>query len=203
MIGRLFKLHTTDQHADSVANYLPNCRLFSPSKFNATAELRKTIYGMAGELVRAERNISDQFEQRDITTTTDLIDEWESALGIPDDVFPGTGTLTERRAHCWIKFTMSVQTAGDFEGLADILGYNDVTVTPFTNWQYPPYDVPFFPQSPPENYFTALVEGTNILLSVPPYDVPFDVGGGSSVIQLLFNRLKPAHVLFIYIDKAE
>lgn len=200
MIGRLFKLHTRAQHADSLANYLPNSRLFSPAKFTDTAELRKLILGLAGELARVEKNTSDLFEQRDITTTRFLIDEWESAVGIPDDTFPGTGTLEERRNHVLIKFIMSVQTCPDFENLGRIFGYNDISVTPLSANQYPPYDVPFYPQSNPGNYFVVLVTGTHILESVPPYDVPFDVVYGSSFIQTLFNKLKPANVRFIYSD---
>lgn len=201
MIGRLFKLHSQEKHADSIANYLPNCRIFTPAKFTSTAELRKLILGLAGELLRAERNSSDLFEQKDITTTTDLIDEWESALGIPDDVFLGDGDLEERRSHVLIKFTMSVQTGEDFERLGALLGYDDIEVTPVTADQYPPYDVPFIPQETPPNYFIVWVTGTNILESVPPYDVPFDVIVGSSFIPLLFDKLKPANVKFIYSDK--
>lgn len=198
MIGRLFKLHSRDKHADSLANYLPNSRLFSPAKFEDTAELRKLLIGLAGELVRAEKNSSDLFEERDITTTNFLIDEWESALGIPDDVFPGTGTLAERRAHVLIKFTMSVQTCADFERLGRLFGYDDIEVYPLSRDSYPPYDVPFFPQQLTESRFIVVVTGTNILMSVPPYDVPFDVIVGSAFIPTLFDKLKPANVKFIY-----
>lgn len=202
MIGRLFKLHSRDKHADSLANYLPNNKLFSPAKFNSTAELRKVLLGLAGELARAEKNTSDLYAERDITTTTFLIDEWEAAVGIPDDIFPGNGSMAERREHVLIKFTMSVQTTRDFERLARIFGYTDVTVTPLAVRSYPPYSVPFYPQELYQSRYVAVVEGTNILQSVPPYDVPFTVAFGSSFIQILFDKLKPANVLFIYENRA-
>lgn len=202
MIGRLFKLHSREKHADSLANYLPNSRIFSPAKFRSDAELRKVLLGLAGELARVEKNISDLYEERDIRTTTNLIEEWESAVGIPDEIFPGNGPLQERRDHVLIKFTMSVQTTTDFERLARIFGYTDVTVTPLAVRSYPPYSVPFYPQQLSESRFVAVVEGTNILQSVPPYDVPFDVAFGSSFIQTLFDKLKPANVKFIYENRA-
>lgn len=202
MIGRLFKLHSREKHADSLANYLPNSRIFSPAKFRSDAELRKLLLGLAGELARVEKNISDLYEQRDIRTTTDLIEDWESAVGIPDDIFPGTGSLEERRSHVLIKFTMSVQTIEDFRRIGRIFGYRDLTITPLSAISYPPYDVPFYPQQLNESRFIVVVEGANILESVPPYDVPFDIVFGSSFIQTLFDKLKPANVKFIYENRA-
>lgn len=201
MIGRLFKLHSKKKHADSLANYLPNGNPFF-EKFNDDAELRKLLVGLAGELSRAEMAVSEQFEQRDITKTVDLITEWERALGIPDSCFPGTGPIEERRNHVLIKFTMSVQTKEDFERIGKLLGYNDIEVTPLSQSAYPPYDVPFFPKSLPESRFISVVRGTNILPTVPPYNVPFQVKSGSSIIVCLFNKLKPANVKFIYEERA-
>ncbi len=198
MIGRLFKTHSKKNHADSLANYLPNSRIFSPAKFIDDSNLRQLLIGLAGELVRSEKNASDLYAERDIETTTNLIDEWESALGIPDGIFPGDGTLAERRQHVLAKFTMSVQTIADFQMIAEILGFDDVTLTPLADTLYPPYDVPFFPVELDEAMFVVIVRGTNILLAVPPYDVPFDVVFGSSVLQDLFDTLKPANVKFIY-----
>lgn len=202
MIGRLFRLHSVKKHADSLANYLPNGRLFL-EKFNDESELRKLLVGLAGELERAEKNASDLYEERDITKTTLLIEEWERALGIPDDCFPGNGPIEERRNHVLIKFTMSVQTGPDFERLGRLLGYDDITVTPLAKSSYPPYDVPFIPQKLHQSRFISVVRGTNILPSVPPYNVPFDVKVGSSIIVCLFNKLKPANVKFIYEERAK
>lgn len=97
---------------------------------------------------------------------------------------------------------MSVQTAADFERIAAIFGYDDVVVQGLAVLSYPPYDVPFFPQKLSQSRFIATVVGTNILEAVPPFDVPFTIEVGSSFIQTLFDKLKPANVQFIYENRA-
>ena len=52
-----------------------------------------------------------------------FIDEWESALGIPDGCFSGTGTLESRRHGVLAKLaSLGVQTIADFESLAAVFG---------------------------------------------------------------------------------
>lgn len=192
MIGRLFKLHSQKNHADSLSHYLPNDRLFS-GKFKDDSELRKLLFGLAAELQRAEYYNSEFFEQRDIQTTTELIKEWESAVGIPDGCFTTDGTLEERRNHVLIKLAQSIQTTKDFERIGNLLGFQYLSVIPLLSSGNPPIPIKL-----PEARFIVLVTGVGVAPKNPPYSVPFIPSRGDSLIQCLFERLKPANVRFIY-----
>ena len=197
-----FSKHSLLKHVRSLASYMPNNKLFF-SKYKEGSELNNLTKGLAGEMQRSEHSIVDLFNQHDLTICTDLIDEWESALGIPDGIFNGTGDIEERRNHCIVKLTMSVQTTQDFIDLGLLLGYDDIEIFPLVNKEYLPVPVPFVPWFGYQARFIAVVVGTGITPKNPPYNVPFDVGGDSSIIIDLFDKLKPAHTLFIYEDRAQ
>lgn len=199
---QLFKKHSVLQHAASLAAYFPGNKLYF-GKYNEDAELKKLINGLAGELTRCESNISELFYQHDITRTTALIEEWESALGIPDGIFNASGPIEQRRNNVIVKLTMSVQTVEDFEELGRLLGYDDIEIFPLVEKEYLPVPVPFVPWYGYEARFVAVVVGTGILPRNPPYDVPFDISGDSTVIIDLFEILKPANTKFIYEERAK
>ena len=74
--------HTNVSHGTSVANFLPAGAAFE-RRFDETSELKKLLNGFGGELGRQEDAIQDYYDERDINTTVQLIQEWESAVGIP------------------------------------------------------------------------------------------------------------------------
>ena len=74
----------------------------------------------------------------DAWTKTELLTRWESAVGIPDSCFPGTGTIDERRAHVLLKLAkMNVQTAEEFVTLGISLGFLDIKVFPLQEVSFP------------------------------------------------------------------
>ena len=89
----------------------------------------KFLNGLAPEFVRLATSIREaRVTIPHIDNNSDFIDEWEAAMAIPDDCFPGTGTLEERWAHVLAKFaSMNVQTSADFVVLAAVFGFT-VTV---------------------------------------------------------------------------
>lgn len=200
MTEELTHSHTPSEHGTSLAHFLPNGNLFS-SKFDEQSELKKLLNGFGGECFRQESAISRLFLQRDITLTEDLITEWESAVGIPDDCFTTDKSLEVRRGQVIIKLAFSPQIKVDFEELAKLLGYDDVFVRPLGDNRFPRYDVPFIPTSGYKNLFIVEVIGTGVTPRNPPYDVPFPLFSDSTLIQCVFDKLKPANVLFIYSER--
>ena len=196
----LFTLHSVDQHAQSLANYLPNGKLFAAKNTNAT-NFRKYLRGLSYELQRFESLLIEVTSEYDPRTTADFISEWESSVGIPDDCFPGTGSLDERRRDVITKFMgMGVSTRQDFIDLAAFMGYSiDIEYLPEESFN-PPYNVPFTPLiGIPNSRYVWVVIGTNIVLNVPPYNVPFSLtSSGVTKLQCFFNELKPAHTLIIF-----
>jgi len=189
--------HTLDQHARSLADYLPSGRLFE-AKNISDSNFRQLILGLSGELFTAEGYLVT-LEQEYFPDATNLfLSEWEQALGIPDDCFDGLGDNNTRRRDIIVKLSaLGVQTADDFVTLAAVFG-KVVTVTPLSDEAFPPLPVPFTPVGLPEGRFIIVVTGINLVSGVPPYDVPFDLIVGESVLECLFTKQIPGNCDLIF-----
>lgn len=80
----LFKRHTKEEHADAFAAYLPDDDNFAAKGIDGT-KLRQLLLGMGKTPKSAEDFIETVWEDIDPTTTTAFIEDWEQAIGIPDD----------------------------------------------------------------------------------------------------------------------
>lgn len=200
MTKDLTTTHTAIEHGTSVAHFMPNGLLWS-GKYNEQNELKKMLNGFGSECARGELALVELFTQRDINLTEQLISEWESAVGIPDDCFTTDKSLEVRRGQVIIKLAYSPQIIIEFEELARLLGYNDVIVRNLGSNRFPRYNVPFCPATGTECLFTVEVIGTGVTPRNPPYDVPFPLFSDSTLIQCVFDKFKPANVLFVYIER--
>lgn len=196
---KLFSERTKEEQTNSLAAFYPLGKAFESANTEGSV-FSDFTEGLSCELKRGYDDMNDLSEDYDILVTDELLSRWEGAVGIPDDCFPGTGDKAERRLHVLLKFAkMNVQTATEFEELAILLGFPDVTVTPLQDLAFPPYDVAFTPTSAPESRFIILVKGTNIVSDVPPYDVPFTpAANNQSILACIFNIVKPVNVQIIY-----
>ena len=193
----LFSRRTQDEYADSLAAYMPGGRLFK-NKTVQDSNFRKLLRGLAGELFKVNGYLKQYADDIIPDQTERFIDEWESAVGIPDGCFDGNGDLTTRRTNVLTKLAaLGVQTAEDFEALALVFG-KTVDIFPLSQEALPPYGVPFNPVGLPSARFIIVVEGVDIAGDVPPYDVPFPLGVGESVLECVFKRLKPANCDIIF-----
>ena len=197
----LFKTKTATEHTTSLASFMPGGRPFLAAKIEGST-LRKMLAGLALELAREDTTLNDITYEHDISQTTQLIEQWESALGIPDDCFNNTGTLLERRRNVIIKLSSSLQTAQDFIDLAAVLGFviqiktgSERGIFPFNN-TFPIY---FFdtPQSArfTEIFFVYTVSLPNVF----PLDFPINFNGNATdLLKCLFTCMSPANVLVIF-----
>lgn len=186
-----------NRHVRALADYLPNGKLFE-AKHIQNSNFQQLLRGIAGELFTAQGYIVTLNNEYLPDLTTLFLDEWESALGIPDECFTGTGTVTERRRDVLVKLaSLGIQTADDFEELAALFG-KTVTVTPLADEAFPPFSVPFFPVGLTEGRFTVVVSGVDLVGGVPPYSVPFDLFRDESILQCLLTRQSPANCNVIF-----
>lgn len=192
-----FDAGTLETQTQGLADLLPSDRPFYAKNFSAS-NLRKLLRGLAQEVWRAEKRVEDISIQTNIFETVDLIQQWESAVGIPDDCFPNTGTLAQRRINILAKLRANgVATKEAFIELALFMGYVIEIVT-FGDVAYPPYDVPFYPVNLPLGRFIWLIKGYGIAPFTPPYDVPFTPMVGSEIIPCFFSKLKPANTILLF-----
>lgn len=197
-----FDKKSIETQREILAKFYPNGTLMHGKNITET-NIFKFIKGCAPELSRVDNMMNAIAFNHFIPQTVSLIEEWEGAVGIPDSCFSNNGTLEERRANVVLKLAnMNVQTLADFVNMGVLLGFADIEVYPLRDRAFPPYEVPFIPQSAPESRFIFVVEATNAVPNVPPYDVPFIPGDGSgSLLQCVFNKLKPANTTIIFLNK--
>lgn len=186
------KRHSLGEMVRSLAAYLPGGEIFQAGHVLGT-KTNDLLKGLAIELQRAENSLALYNEEFIPDVTTVFIPEWESALGIPDECFPETDSLTndERRQQILVKLAaLGVQTIDDFRTLAIVLGFPEVQiltgiaagVTPLSVARYtiviavPEGDLPLFPLSFP------LVFGNEKY----------------RVLGCLFEKLKPANCQLLF-----
>jgi len=181
---KLFKVVTQDEMTDSLAAFMPGGRVFA-SKGDNDSTLRKYLDGLAVELSRIDEQMNLMSEDHDINLTVQFLEQWESAVGIPDDCFNATGTIEERRINVLAKLArMNLTTEQDFIDLAAFLG---VTIT-----------IDHGATATKADRFTMIVNFA-ISLETFPYTFPFSFGDATQgLIECIFNKLKPANVLIIY-----
>lgn len=182
-----------DEHVQSLAAYLPNGKLFEAKNIQ-DSNFRQLLRGLSGEIFNAQGYLATLENEYIPSLTTLFIEEWERALGIPDECAPGSGTITERRRDIVVKLaSLGVQTAEDFVALAALYGIV-VTVTPLSD------ESPTLPVgvSEVEARYIFVVTGPGLTISVPPYDVPFNLFGDETILQCLINRQAPSNCAVIY-----
>lgn len=195
--GRLFKTKTDSNQQETLASFVPNGRPFLAKRF-PQAKLYKLLWGLALECGRAEGLLNDITLEHEIYQTTYLIEEWERALGIPDECIPVGSTIERRRDMVLLKLgAMGLQSEQDWIDFIAILGYT-ATIRQGTCYGIFPYTCTFplyiFNQ-PSDARFDW--EITVIGADVPcifPFSTLFPIcfsDNITNILTCLFNKLKP------------
>lgn len=194
-----FEPNSLETNTKVMASYLPKGELFT-AKDIFNSNFNKLMRALAVEFGRDQDKLYELYQEYDMNNTSNLIDEWESALGIPDDCFTNTVDLPTRRLQCVAKFAkMNIATERDWIDLASFLGYN-IAIEHGTTYMVLPFLLPFILGSGKTAKFTIIV----IFLDLPkptsvlPLTLPFVLGDSGNVIKCIFEHLKPANVQILY-----
>ena len=177
------------EHADAVAAYLPNGPLFEAKSIGGS-NLRGLIKGLAGEFKRMQDAISLLQSEYLPDATSVFLEEWESALGIPDECFNGTGSLAERQTWVLAKLaSMGVQTESDFEALVVVFGLTADVIPGYTYGRAHPG---YFADDKTARH-SLVVEFTVLSPDVFPYAFPLTFGSARlGLMRCLLSRLIPS-----------
>lgn len=191
--------HTKEQHAKSLADYLPGGPLFAAKNMQG-ANFHNLIRGLACELQNAEAFLKVAQDEFIPDQTVVFIDEWESAVGIPDCCFSGTGDIVIRRRDVLIKLaSLGIQTNQDFVDLAALFGIVVTIITGTTSGLFPMVFPIVFYDSPQAARFTIVVTFTVPESNRFPLVFPFTFGDDSILIlECLFTKLKPANCDIVF-----
>ena len=196
-----FQRRDLEQYTDSLANYLPGGELFRAKSVN-DSNFRKLLRGMAGELFATNGLLIDYNSNIIPDRTEKFIGEWESALGIPDDCFPGTGTTEERRRDILAKLSaLGVQTADDFEALALLFGVTAEVGAGIDEITFPVvFPIPMFTT---ETHARFTITVRFIGIESPVFPLTFPILFGTAIVGLvecLFEKLKPANCNLLFLE---
>lgn len=196
---QLFQRRDIDQYTDSLAAYMPGGELFRQKSVH-DSNFRKLLRGMAGELFRANGLLRDYNNELLPDQTIKFIEEWESALGIPDDCFPASGTTDERRRDILAKLAaLGVQTVDDFVALAALFGITVTVVPALDEITFPvTFPIPMY-TTEKDARFTIIVEFNVTAVDRFPMTFPITFGSGEiALIECLFEKLKPANCRLVF-----
>ena len=174
-----------------IAKMLPVGKAWDAANDSDT-NMGKLFKGLGGEFYRLELLIQTLNRELDINRTEQLIRDWETAVGIPDDCFTiQDETLAKRRSQVLVKLrNIRIQSRQDFIDLAAEFGV-EVDVTPGV--------LDEFGKSDKEIAFSMIVDiagetsGEVFPFDVNFFPIPF-VSQINSFIVCLFNKVKPANV---------
>jgi uncharacterized protein YmfQ (DUF2313 family) len=185
----LFSRRDLNEYTDSLAEYMPGGKLFA-SKNIQDSNFRKLLIGMSGELFRANGLLREYSNGIIPDQTVKFIEEWERALGIPDDCFNNSGTIDIRRRNVLTKLSaLGVQTIPDFEELASVFG---IVVEVLSGSES---GITF--SSNKVARFTIVINIT--LPDRFTYTFPIPFGDNTIVLlQCIFSKLKPANCQVIF-----
>lgn len=109
-----------ERYKEALSKLLPLGRAWERIRENALGFLD----AFAPEFCRVEERATDLLKEFDPGTSTELLDDWEQLLGLPDDCTPATIDLNERRAQARQKLAaVGGISATFYEELADSLGF--------------------------------------------------------------------------------
>lgn len=158
--------YSKEQVTNFLADLMPQGRAFS-AKYYEGSNLRRYLEAKSIEFKRFLDYLSTFLTEITPENTQIYIEEWESALGIPDDCIPLATTDDERRENIVLKLaSLAIKTEEDYIHLASQFGF---TIEFYVDGNYPPYDVPY----------TPLEEILDHVL--PPYDVPYTPASESTI----------------------
>jgi len=198
---RLFKTHTQEQHTQALADFLPSGELYI-AKNVSQSNIRKWLRGLSGTFENAESLLVLWDKEMDVRYTTQLLEEWERTVGIPDDCFTTDGTIAQRRTNVLVKLAaLGVQTESDFINLAALYGIGIEIWHGIDHGGFI-FDFPmiFFPNARAAR-FTMIVRYYLEESSGFTFDFPIEFGAAIlAFLQCLFAKLVPANVDIIWME---
>ena len=188
-----FVENNISDQADMLARKMPDGFAYS-SKYINDSTLRKWLLALGAEYLRMEEYLNYISTEFNLTTTSDLIEEFEFDYGMNSNCFTQftlTGTIEERiNAIITVIASRGTSTESDFEFIANLLGFT-VTVTA---------NHPITPNQINDRWKIFVDIAGAITENVFPYTFPIPFGNSTqSILECWFDKLKPAHSILVYV----
>jgi uncharacterized protein YmfQ (DUF2313 family) len=190
---------TQQEQARVLANYLRNDNLHE-AKNKEDSNLYKVLLGLAEGWLDFRENAKDIIDNYNINHSLLLIEEWEKAVGIPDDVFSVASDIETRRKNVLLKIAGSkAETKEQFENIGNILGFN---IQCETGYQYCVFPLRFpIIFAAPEIMPFLIVITIDKKYQPQTFPLSFPIQfrtDQASILKLLFDKIKPSNTKLIF-----
>jgi len=203
----LFDPIELEEHLYLLASHLPSGRALQKA-FDAQDNLGKLLLGIAAEFQRFQYLEKKLYDEMDINQTDELISDWETSVGIPDDCLDNSVDIETRRKQVLQKFTKygGVQTAADFIRVAAFFGF-DIAVTPGVAVSTFALSFPIVfidgQKEASHTIFITILNDESVNSSfILPFPLPFSTGG-KQFLQCIFDSLAPANVNVLIVNEGD
>lgn len=165
-----YKPVSNDKEAELLAQCSPRGLVWD-NKGNKDSNLYKTIKSLATAINAVQGKIYEAVTQWDINITTDLILEWETAVGIPDECRGAADDIAIRRSDVLSKLKkVPVITIQDYKDLAE-------SITGETGWDIRPGSDDF----PNDPLYKFIILVTSPTITSGAFRYPFGSGFESGI----------------------
>ena len=196
-----------NEQAFMLAAHMPVGKVWE-STFDPASNMGKLIRGLGIEIYRLEILTQQISNEIDINQATELLEEWERSVGLPDSCFVTNVPIETRREQILQKFSNfgGVQKAEDFIRVAAVFGF-DIRIIPALDPGGFPLEFPItFFEDTKAAVHTIIVEMLGIIegdIFFPlPFPIPFSLGG-KTFLQCIFDKLAPANTQVIIVKEGD
>lgn len=186
-----------EEAARQLASHLPDGRAWAAKNLDGT-NMRALVKGSAAAFMEIQGQIETMARELDIRLTDQLLPDWETSCGLPEECIGALSSLEERRKAVILRLRkIPFVTKADYEQLAFDLTGLSITVTPGAEVELFPLNFPLHFAS--GNSYFKLYVTFNEAVAGFPYNFPFNfVSTSDNIVRCVLEQIAPANVLIIF-----
>lgn len=190
---------TQQEQARILANYLRSDKLHD-AKNNKDSVLFKILMGLAIGWIDFRDNSQLIVDNYNIYNSLQLLEEWEQAVGVPDDVFSIANDVEIRRRNILLKISGSkAETSLQFENIGKILGFDIKCETGYQYCRFPLRFPIIFTKKENLPFLIVITIDKKYQPKTFPFTFPIEFKSDIAIIlKLFFDKIKPANTKLIF-----
>lgn len=190
---------TQQEQARILANYLRSDKLHD-AKNNKDSILFKILMGLAIGWIDFRNNSQLIVDNYNIYNSLQLLEEWEQAVGIPDDVFNIANDAETRKRNILLKISGSkAETSLQFENIGKILGFDIKCETGYQYCRFPLRFPIIFTKKENLPFLIVITIDKKYQPKTFPFTFPIEFKSDIAIIlKLFFDKIKPANTKLIF-----
>lgn len=200
MSDDIFKAPSKEVSAQQMADCLPTGRAWG-KRNDPESNVRKLINALSTAFNIVQQYVELLDDEFKISQTTDLLEDWEDSVGIPDSCVALSQTIAERRQDVIDRLSKNpIVTLADMQSYVDNI-FPGLGVTLYPGYEYYNFEYDF-----EVSFLPAGVSDKWILVAQVPlsdnqfeyeFEMEFEGGVNTERLECLLNKINPAPVYVI------